>query len=190
MSQENTPLRLPDYDDFLESIAPLNLNFTPSYLHGLMCAYLCAGEGSQGEAYFRALSNNKTGMATRSAMLSLFSVYSISQQHIAHFDFEFSLLMPDDSYLLEDRALAFSQWCEGFLQGLEAAGIGPEHCFEEEAQEVLGHLSEFAKLDVGSLEVDDEDENALMEVYEYTRMAVLRLHCELASKEESMELLN
>lgn len=191
MSEENTTLQLPSYTDFIETIEVLDLSTSGSTLHGMMCGYLCAGADTQGEAYLRALSDNKKGTAARNALLALFAVYTVSQQHIAHFDFQFSLLLPEEHQPLADRAQAFSEWCEGFIQGLNIAGVGPEEFYEDEAQEALGHITEFAELDFESIGVEEEDEKALMEVSEYTRMAVLRLHGDLiANERERGELLN
>ena len=65
------------------------------------------------------------------------------------------------------------------------AGVDYNHLQDEDAQEAIQHLIEFAHLDYQSLKVDDEDERALMEVCEYARMAVLHIHSDLqASKLE------
>lgn len=183
MPVENSRLHLPEYDDFNESIAVLALDISGSQLHGMMCGYLCAGADSQGEAYISALLNNKKDEASRSAILAMSAVFSISQQQISNFDFEFELLLPDENESLIDRAQAFSEWCEGFTQGLNLAGVGLDQFYEEEAQEALQHIIEFADLDCGSIDIDEEDESALMEVSEYARMAVLRLHGDLVMHE-------
>lgn len=183
MSDENDRLSLPEYEEFVESIIGLSLPISASELHGMMCGYLCAGADSQGEAYLRALLNNKKDEASRTAVLAMFAVYSISQQQIANFDFDFELLLPDDNQPLPDRAQAFSEWCEGFTQGLNLAGVDSDQFYEEEAQEALQHIIEFADLDCDSIDVDEEDERALMEVSEYARLAVLRLHGDLVANE-------
>lgn len=183
MSVENSRLHLPEYDTFIESIAVLTLDISGSQLHGMMCGYLCAGADHQGESYLRALLNNKKDQESRAAVLSMFEVFSISQQQISNFDFEFEMLLPDEHAPLIERAQAFSEWCEGFTQGLTVIGIGPDQFYEEEAQEALQHLIEFAELDCDTLDVDEEDEKALMEVSEYARMAVIRLHGDLVMNE-------
>lgn len=179
MSEENHPLHLPSYESFNDSLASLGLPISPSELHGVISGYLCANAVSQGELYLRALLGNKKDDLSRKAVLTMFSVYAISQQQMSHFDFSFELMLPNEEAPLFDRARAFSEWCEGFVQGLTVAGVGLENFSEEEAQEALQHLIEFAELDTESLDVDEEDEKALMEVREYTRMAVLRLHADL-----------
>lgn len=183
MSADTTSLHLPKYEDFVESIDVLSTNLSASGLHGMMCGYICAGANTQGEASIRALLNNKKDEPSRNAILSLFSVYSISQQQISTFDFEFEMLLPDDNESLIERAQAFSEWCEGFTQGLSTAGIDAEQFYEEEAQEALQHLFEFAELDCNNLDIEEEDENALMEISEYARMAVIRLHNDLVMNE-------
>ncbi len=183
MSEENNRLHLPEYDGFIESIGVLALDLSGSELHGIMCGFLCAGADNQGETYLRALLNNKKDDASRSAFLAMFAVFSISQQQISNFDFEFEMLLPDENESLIERARAFSEWCEGFTQGLSMAGVDVDQFYDEESQEAFQHLIEFAELDTDSLDVDEEDEKALMEVSEYARMAVIRLHGDLVMNE-------
>ena len=175
----NTSLHLPQYDAFIDAIAHLALPFSASELHGVMCGYLCANAVAKGETYLRALMTNKNQVAMRTTALVLFGVYAVSHQQLAQFDFEFQLLLPDDEAPLIGRAQAFSEWCEGFMQGITSAGIEQGDLQEDDAQEALQHLMEFAQLDYQSLQVDDADERALMEVSEYARMAVLRIYNDL-----------
>lgn len=181
MSTANSPLHLPDYHTFLESIAILGLPISGSELHGVMCGYLCAGANNEGEAYLRALMTNKNDANLRGAALALFGLYAVSQQQITGFNFEFQLLLPDDQDPLADRAQAFSEWCEGFVQGITMAGVSYDDLEEDDAQEALQHLTEFAQLDYYTLHIDEEDEQALMEVSEYARMAVLHVFLDLQS---------
>lgn len=183
MHQEHKTLHLPDYDDFNERISVLMLDVSPSELHGQLCGYLCAGADAQGEAFINALLNNKRDSESRSALLELFSTFSISQQQFNQFDFAFEFLLPDDNQPLLDRAQAFSEWCSGFVEALQLAGVDREQFYEEEAQEALSHLEDFALLEYESVEVSEEDEVALMEIMEYARMAVIRLHGDLLMNE-------
>jgi yecA family protein len=182
MSTINTTLHLPNYAYFLESIAVLDLPFSASELHGVMCGYLSAGATREGDAYLRALMSHRQGQDARKAASSLFNVYAVSQQQITGHDFDFQLLLPDENASLRDRTQAFSEWCEGYAQGINLAGIDFGALDEEEVQEAFDHITEFAQLDYESLDVGDEDERALMEVSEYTRMAVLRIYSELQAE--------
>jgi yecA family protein len=185
MPNENQGMHLPDYQAFMDSISVLTLPISASELHGVMCGYLCAGASSEGEAYLRALTlKNKNDEATRLAALALFDVYLISQHQLANFDFEFQLLLPAGEEPLITRAQAFSEWCEGFAQGIAIAGVSSSELHDEESLEALEHILEFAQLDYESLEVDEEDERALVEVSEYARLAVLRIYEDLLGDTE------
>lgn len=181
MPVEHHDLRLPDYDSFADTLSALALPFSISELHGILCGYLCAGAGKQGENYLRALSGTKKDERTREIRLALFSLFSISQEQIGKLNFEFQLLLPDDNEHLSLRAKAFSEWCEGFVQGITLSGVKIDELFEEESQDALQHITAFGELDYDALEVNEEDEQALMEVTEYTRMAVLRLYADLVT---------
>lgn len=183
MSAESEHLSLPEYDVFVDTIAFLSLPISASLLHGIMCGYLCAGEDQQGESYIRALLNNKKDEQSRRAIFAMFEVFSISQQQISHFDFEFQMMLPEDSESLVHRAKAFSEWCEGFTQSLTLSGVHMDQLNEEDSQDALQHMLEFAELDCDTLDVDEEDERALMEVSEYARMAVIRLYGDLKMNE-------
>lgn len=172
-------MKLPDYRHFSHTIAALNLPISCSELHGILCGYLTAGAYREGESYLRALLAKRDPEEIRLVAMALFDVYAISQHQISNFGFEFELMLPEEDTLLTLRAQAFSEWCEGFTQGLTVSGLDFDELKTEEAQDAIQHLTEFAELDYESLRVDEEDERALMEVVEYTRMAVLSIHADI-----------
>ena len=173
--------QLPSYQLFSDQVQMLALPISSSQLHGIMCAYLCAGALQSGDAYLRALTINKRGESARVAAQAVFNLYTISQHQMDEDYFSFSLLLPDDEQALALRAQAFSEWTNGFTQTLLSTGIQPEQLFDEEAQDAFVHLEEFSELDYESLHVSEDDEKAFMEVTEYARMAVLRLYWDIKS---------
>lgn len=180
MSSASTLDHLPSYQQFVANIAVLELPISASELHGLLCGYMCAGEFQKGELYLRALiARDKNSELIRTAASALFELYALSKQQIKTLDFSFALLLPDESDPLVERAQAFSEWCEGFTQAMTLSGIGYDDLDEEDSQEALQHLFEFSELDYHHLDVDEDDEKALVEVSEYARMAVLRLSDDL-----------
>lgn len=167
-----------NYLQLHHSISELELPLSSSEIHGNMCGYLCAGARHQAETYFNfLLSNHSNNSRTIAGML--FEVYALNQQQIENLDCEFQLLLPDDNEPLEARSRAFASWCEGFMQAMTICGINCESLHDEEAQDSLLHIIEFAKLDYENLDISDQDEFALMEVIEYTRMAVLHIRHDL-----------
>lgn len=182
MSIQSEALSLPDYSDVSDLMAVLALPMSISALHGQLCAFLCIGAENKGEAYLQTLIRQPKNEATRAAILALFHLFSVSQQQMVNSDFSFNLLLPDDSADIEERVYAFSEWCEGFVKGLDICDLA-QITLDEEAEEAIGHIREFSEVDYETLDISEEDEKALMEISEYTRIAVLKLHTDfLAGK--------
>ena len=91
---------------------------------------------------------------------------------------ELELLLPAAEASLYERSGALFDWCRGFVGGFGlAAGASPP--LSEEGQEALAdlvRLSSAAPEEGG----DEEDEDALAEIEEYVRVAVLLLHGDCA----------
>lgn len=168
-------LKLPDYNAFTEKLTPLNMPVSYSCLHGILCGYLCIGAVYQAEQYLQ-MASQKKDTASRTALSALFELFSVSQAQLADPEFGFQLFVPDDETPLEDRAKAFSEWCQGFTQSLEQSGLRAEYFDEEDSQEALKHLKEFSELNYEEITMDEHDEKAFMELYEYARIAVMRMH--------------
>ncbi len=93
-------------------------------------------------------------------------------------DLSFELLLPGDDQPLAERAMAFARWCRGFLSGFGLAGIADLTLLGEDAREFLRDVDRFASLDVAN-EGEDE-ERALLELTEFTRMGVLIVRTDAA----------
>lgn len=178
MTVSDGVMTLPDYHSFSQAIASLQLPISCAELHGVLCGYLAAGEARQGEAYLQSILSKQHSEQTRAAAMALFDVLTISQHQLSNLGFDFELLLPEDDLSLAERARAFSEWCEGFTQGLTVSGLDFNTLDVDDAQEAVEHITEFAQLDYDALRVNEEDERALTEVIEYTRMAVLAIHAE------------
>ncbi len=93
-------------------------------------------------------------------------------------DYQLELLLPDDDAALSARAAGFADWCRGFLSGLGLSGIASLEALGEDAREFLADLSRFTSLAMDA-DGDEEDERALVELTEFTRMGVMLVRAEL-----------
>ena len=88
------------------------------------------------------------------------------------------LLVPDEDASLARRSGALFDWCRGFLGGFGlAAGADPP--LSGEGREALADLARLAAA-TAQEDGDDEDEDALVEIEEFVRVAVLLLHGDCA----------
>jgi uncharacterized protein len=74
--------------------------------------------------------------------------------------------------------IALSDWCQGFLWGIGHAQNTSAQ-WSKEMGGILKDMVEFTKLDTEIEEDNDEDEEALIQIHEYLRAAVLIIRDEL-----------
>ncbi len=166
--------KIPSFDEVSAALANDTTNSAadPAEIHGLLCGMICSGPKMNGKVLIEP-----TDKASRSILLRL---YEITSSKLHHFDFEFELLLPDDSYELRVQAEGLSRWCQGFLLGLHAAGIVVEHAKSNDTRDALHRIAELAALDHEVIEIKEDDDVALFEVTEYIRLAVLMIYSEFA----------
>ena len=97
-------------------------------------------------------------------------------------DFGFALLVPGEGASLAVRSGALFDWCRGFV-GAFGLAAGAEPPLSEEGREALADLAKLAAA-TAQEDGDEEDEDALVEIEEFVRVAVLLLHgdCALGPK--------
>lgn len=170
-------LHRPHYHIFKNLMADLHLTLSVSELHGIMTAYLCLGLAKQGLNYLSAmfsshLHNNKE------AISAIFGLYALTEYQIARQQFEFQLFLPPDEDHLTDRAEAFSQWCQGLMHGFSMTHIQTASFEDEDVQDALQHIHAFSELDYESLELNEDDEQAFIQIQEYTRVTILHIYAD------------
>lgn len=95
-------------------------------------------------------------------------------------EFIFDLFLPDEDEPLPDQVEALRCWCQGFLFGVGYVQSGRD--WPGDTNEVMADLIELTKIDT---DVDGEDdENALAEIREYLRSAVLIVRDQFALAEQ------
>ncbi len=161
---------LPNYADVAEQIAALALSVDPAELHGSLCALRC---GDLPRANWLAEAMIDADMALPSSDSPLGRLDALTVAQLASADFGLELLLPEPSEPVEARGIALVAWCRGFLGGIGLAGIEPT--LGEESREALGDIARIAESDV-SYEDPEADEEALMELEEFVRVAALLIH--------------
>lgn len=176
---ETDPMQLPELTAVETDIRRLSLATTPSELHGALCGWLSGG-GASTPGWLAPVLVDDT-LAAPAAGSPLDRLRTASEAQFADRSFSFALLLPGGEAPLADRSGALFDWCRGFLGafGLAAGGQAP---LSEEGTEALGDLAKLAGARPQD-EGDEDDEEALAEIEEFVRVAVLLLHgdCVLAS---------
>lgn len=161
---------LPSYAAVAEQIAALALSVDPSELHGSLCALRC-GDPPRANWLAEAMGDASVPLPPPASPLGRLDAATIAQ--LGETDFGLELLLPHEDTPVSERGEALVAWCRGFLGGVGLAGLEPR--LGEEAREALGDVARIAESDV-SYEDPEADEEALIEIEEFVRVAVLLIH--------------
>ena len=163
----------------------LRLGTGASELHGSLTGYLAGGGSLRGRSALAVLELD--GEAVDAAEQDLEQLQRLARQSqagLADTELGFEPLLPDDDRPLAERAEAMVDWCRGFLGGFGLGGAAAHAPLSEEAQEILRDLGAVAasSFDFGN---ESEDEDALIEVHEFVRMAAMLLFTECSADDAS-----
>lgn len=147
-----------------------------SELHGSLCGWLAGAGADSAEWLRRVLVDDELPLPPPGDVLERLREATALQ--LEDRDFGFELLLPEHPASLFERSGALFAWCRGFVGAFGlAAGAHPP--LSEEGTEALADL---VRLSAASPEEggDEEDEEALAEIEEFVRVAVLLLHGDAA----------
>ena len=160
------------YQELDEIFEKLDADYTAAEAHGIAVGMLCVELRADVDNWLQPLMIDKTTIDDDDWIV-LSEVYQETQELLSggDNDFSFDLLLPDVDEPLFEQVEALRDWCQGFLLGIgysQSSGRWPS-----EVSEVIADVIEFTKLESQSM--DEEEANALMEVHEYLRVAVLTI---------------
>lgn len=149
--------------------------------HGSMTGLFCIDPSVNYRFWFENLfEGGESGRSLEDDCVDLLSaLFDSTLSDVYSDDFCFELFLPDDDLPLSDRAIALSEWCEGFLYGLGYKAGKRE--WPGDCSELLRDIVEISRLDPAA--EGETDEAALSELTEYIRMGVYLIRMELVSSD-------
>jgi uncharacterized protein YgfB (UPF0149 family) len=170
-----------DYEEVRRLIEASDLSPSPSEAQGILCGLICGGDPRAAETWLDQLLAPK---GTRAVDLlavegrdSLIRLAEQTFEEIQGPDLGFTLLLPDESGPLVERATAVYDWVRGFLFGLGILGFD-ERGLSEQAREIFRDFADLTYLDLSALDEGEENEAALTEITEFVRIAAMLLYQE------------
>ena len=148
-------------------------------VHGIASALLCLDATSDASDWMNEAINRDADLLEDDKLL-LINLFEHTKTLLESDEFLFDLFLPEDDESIEDRAIALTQWCEGFLFGM--GRIESKSQWPEDIDEILKDMVELTKMETGIEDEDEESEAGLTEVQEYLRAAVMLIYTELNSK--------
>jgi len=164
---------LPAVHDILQASRALGLAATAAELHGGLCGWLAAGGADLPEWPARVLADDGLPAPEPGSALDRLRQAVVAQ--LEDRDFAFELLLAEPGAPLQVRTDALFDWCRAFLGGFGLAA-DKRPVLSEEGEEALQDLARLAQASSDQFDSADEDEDALAEIEEFVRVAVLLLH--------------
>ena len=166
---------LPEFTDLTTVLGHTELKLHASQVHGLISGVLCGNFTAETNWQETVMGEKLTG-DTHELLQAL---YAGTASQLADFLFEFNLILPDDTEALSLRAESLGVWCQGFLTGLQAAGVPIVDREQNDLTEAINDLIEIAKMNYEEVDAGEEDEAAYTELVEYVRVAVIFIYQDL-----------
>lgn len=141
-----------------------------SEAHGIASGMLCLHPDQECLGWLQTVFEEIHSLSHEDVAL-LHGLFEQTKALLSGSDCSFDLFLPDEEASLQEQVEAISKWCQGFLFGIGAANSSSE--WPQETQEIIKDIVEISKV---SIEDDDPgQENDLMELQEYLRVAVMLL---------------
>lgn len=167
---------LPSLEEVRAAIGRAGMGVDAAELHGGLCGWLAGGAALAPDWPAQVMADPALPPVSGGGVLEQLGEASAGQLEDREFGFE--LLLPGGEAPLLERSGALFDWCRGFLGGfgLAAGGEPPLSAEGREALADLARLAAATPQDDG----DQDDEDALAEIEEFVRVAVLLLHGDCA----------
>ncbi|MEM7255953.1 MAG: UPF0149 family protein [Pseudomonadota bacterium] len=175
-------MALPDFATVNNALSTGGSLVEAAECHGVLCGILCTTGSTDMQGWVGHLfaSRDESVDISAEALKILHDVHQGTLAGINHTTLDFSLLLPEDEYSLDDRMLALSDWCSGFSLGLSMGGLQESMLGNEDVREFIQDVQYIAEACIKPEQDSEENtEQSLVEIEEYLRMGVLFLNEEL-----------
>lgn len=164
------------HEQLTDRLQALAIPVAVDYLHGVLAGLACAGINPESPHWALQLGECLADVDVAAHHEMLAALHTLCERELTATDLSFQPLLPDSEEFLSLRALALSQWCDGFISGFVAGQFE----LSAEDQETLNDLAAITQLDssdeYNNPENANDNERDFFELNEYVRMAVITLH--------------
>jgi uncharacterized protein YgfB (UPF0149 family) len=153
--------------------------------HGVACGLLCRLPAATVDAYIDLLDMLELVKTPDEGLQMAFEeLLNASKAQLSDEDMSITLWLPNDDEMLEERTMALSQWCSGFLAGVGSSGDETLQALSDEANDALKDIQQISTADVSDTNESEEDEMAFVEIVEYIRIVTLMIREDLRGPEQ------
>lgn len=170
---------LHEYDEINEKLSGAGMEIGPAEAHALICGLICGDFQTSLQLMQQELfrGSDPHDPQVQECKGTLLQIHAEIREQLEDPVMGFRLMLPDEDGSSYERAQQLVNWCQGFLFGFGISARDNERKMSDLAQETLGDISEFTRLDVEAVDADDEEQKQQMtELEEYLRVAVMTIY--------------
>lgn len=174
----NETFHVPTFDELDQLMAQYGDEVSPVEVHAMLVGFQCGGTLLTDEALATAMQDFfKIDVYMVPEFLMLLSQLNLGiESSLQEDNFAFTPMLPEDESFIGQMCL-FSRWCESFINGF--SGTCPEEEeFSDDLKDVLDDIMTFTRMRE-EVDLSETDEGSLVEIIEYTKVAILMLYTEL-----------
>ena len=166
------------FDEIDRCLEKVDADVEAAEAHGTLCGILCIhGQGDINLWLSQIVGDqDPRDLRVKEAQSVLMDLHDEAVEQLNDGNYELQLLLRADSAPLDDRIYDLTQWCQGFLFGLAAAGIKDLSSLPEDAEEIMNDIVEISKAGYDSTPGEEANEEAYSEVVEYIRLGVFIIY--------------
>lgn len=169
---------LPEYFQVNAALQQLQADTDAAEFHGQLCGLLAVDNRLALPDWLATALPGVDPASLPTASRRLFEdMLANSRAGLRDADFGFRLLLPDDETELAARVEALGHWCQGFLLGINAAGVRDPKALPGDLPEIVDDFLGISQAERYELVDEEEDETAYAELVEYVRVSA-QLFCE------------
>lgn len=176
------------YDLIDDALIKANAIADASEAQGTLCGMICvSGTGGLNDWLSHILGEEKDSknLYIPESDKILSALHDATVKELLDGDYDLEMLLHDDDTPLDIRIEDLTNWCQGFLYGLSAAGLKDIKKLPEEASEVLQDMLDISKAGYDAEADEEENEEAYAEIVEYIRIGVYVVFDTLNSTENT-----
>jgi uncharacterized protein YgfB (UPF0149 family) len=169
-----------DFDVLNKMLEDANADSRAAECHGFLCAQICiTGNITQEMLTEYLLGDAADDTLIRECQTQVSELVIDISEQLSSPEIELQLLLPDEEMSLEIRGIALTEWCQGFLSGLDNIGLGSTEILSDASKELVDDLYKISRLKTEDLdEYAEQGESDLMELIEYVRMGAILIYDE------------
>jgi uncharacterized protein YgfB (UPF0149 family) len=162
--------------------------------HGLLCSRLAVLGAEGGPDWFGLVlpEASAAGVSHGDDLALLDELYNETYRQLSERQSEFGLLMPGEGETDAVVTIALAEWCEGFLHGLVSDVKGDvlkKTLAAEPLSDIIKDMLQITRATADDDDDSDGNEEALVELIEYLRVATQLVYEELAELRRPKENL-